>query len=137
MSEAGSVQGWLEAFVKAHGGVAATVHIRQGGGDLELAAAVNIPDKVREVVQRIPKGKGMAGLAWERDEPVATCNIQSDSSGGVRPGATAVDAQAAVAMPVHDARGEVRAVVGIAYREERTLSEAELQALMTAAATLP
>lgn len=117
--------------------MAGTVHVRCGGGDLELAAALNIPEKVQEIVRRIPKGKGMAGLAWERNQVVSTCNIQSDGTGDVRPGAKAIDAQAGVAMPVHDARGDVRAVVGIAYREERTLAEAELATLTAAAARMP
>jgi L-methionine (R)-S-oxide reductase len=132
-----SLQAWLESFVRDHRGVAGTVHVRQPGTDLELAAALHIPPKVQDVVRTIPIGKGMAGLAWERNEPVSTCNIQSDAGGSVRPGAKAVDAQAGVAIPVRDARGEVRAVVGIAYREEKTLGAAELAALTTAAATLP
>ena len=40
-------------------------------------------------------------------------------SGAVKPGAKAVGAGAAVAFPVHDAAGKVRAVVGIAWQEER------------------
>ena len=134
---AASLQDWLASFVAEHGGVAGTVHVRERGGDLELRAAVNIPDKVQEIVRRIPIGKGMAGLAWERNEPVSTCNIQSDGADSVRPGARAVDAQAGVALPVHDASGEVRAVVGIAYKEEKTLGEAELADLVSTAARLP
>ncbi len=132
-----SVQVWLEAFVHEHGGVAGSVHVRQPGSDLELAAALRIPEKVQEAVRRIPIGKGMAGVAWERNEPVTTCNIQSDASGSVRPGAKAVDAQAAVALPVRDPHGEVRAVVGIAYRDQKTLTESDLAALMEASARLP
>lgn len=136
MKGADSRQTWLEAFVRDHGGVAGTVHVLSETGELHLAAALNIPEKVQDVVRRIPKGKGMAGLAWERNEPVSTCNIQSDSSGHVQPGARAIDAQAGVALPVRDARGEVRAVVGIAYGEERTFGEGELAALASAAASL-
>jgi hypothetical protein len=131
------VQAWLASFVAEHGGVAGTVHVRERGGDLELRAAVNIPDKVQEIVRRIPIGKGMAGLAWERNEPVSTCNIQSAGADSVRPGARAVDAQAGVALPVRDASGEVRAVVGIAYKEEKTLGETELADLVSKAARLP
>jgi len=132
-----SLQEWLETFLRDHDGVAGTVHVLSGEGALELAAAVRIPEKVQEIVRRIPKGKGMAGLAWERNEPVATCNIQSDENGQVRPGARAIDAQAGLALPVRDARGEVRAVVGIAYREERTFRESEIAGLAAAAASLP
>ncbi len=131
------LQAWLDAFLHDHGGVAGTVHVRPPDGDLALAASINIPPVVCDVVGHIPLGKGMAGLAWERDEPVSTCNIKDDSSGKVRPGARAVDAGAGVALPVHDSEGRVRAVVGIAYRDERTLTESELAALSQAAALLP
>lgn len=132
-----SLQAWLETFLAEHEGVAGTVHVRPSGGDLELAAAVNIPEKVQEIVRRIPRGKGMAGLAWEQDQPISTCNIKDDRSGQVRPGAKAVNAGAGVALPVHDASGDVRAVVGIAYRDERELTASQLGALSARAQTLP
>lgn len=127
---------WLQDFVVRHGGAAGTVH-RRAGEVLELVAAHNIPPRVQEITARIPRGKGMAGLAFERAAPVSSCNIQADESGDVRPGARAVDAQAAVALPVKDAAGEVRAVVGIAWMQAREIGEAELAALGLAAAALP
>ena len=51
---------WLRRFLSRNGGVAGTVHLLRGQ-QLELAAAVNIPPKVVEVVRAIPRGKGMAG----------------------------------------------------------------------------
>jgi L-methionine (R)-S-oxide reductase len=128
-------QAWLETFLRAHGGVAGTVH-RLSEGELRLTAAANIPPPVQQIVQTIPRGKGMAGLAWEHNEPISTCNIQTDDTGRVRPGAKMIGAQAGVALPVRDGQGQVRAVVGIAYAEERTLLESELAALQAAAATL-
>jgi hypothetical protein len=98
---------------------------------------VNIPPKVADIVRAIPKGKGMAGLAWERDEPVHTCNLKSDTSGDVRPGAKAVDANAAVAIPIHDPSGTFRGVVGIAYMGEREITETELADLRKQAEALP
>ena len=127
---------WLRDYVQRNGGVAGTIHLR-GAGALELKAQVNIPPKVAEIVHQIPRGKGMAGLAWERDEPVHTCNLKSDTSGDVRPGAKAVDANAAVAIPIHDASGECRGVVGIAYMGERDLEEGELERLRGEAEALP
>jgi len=132
----GELERWLRDYVEAHGGVAGTVHVR-GVAQLELRAAVNIPPPVVAVVREIPKGKGMAGLAWERDEPVSTCNLKTDETGDVRPGAKAVDANAAVAIPIHDAQGEVRGVVGIAYMGERDMTEAELATLRAEAERLP
>jgi L-methionine (R)-S-oxide reductase len=130
-------QAWLETFVRDHGGVAGTVHRVATEDALRLRAAVGIPPPVIALVEAVPRGKGMAGLAYERNEPVSTCNIQTDDTGQVRPGAKMVGAQAGVALPVRDAGGTVRAVVGIAYREERTLLESELAALQATAASLP
>jgi hypothetical protein len=127
-----SLQTWLRSYVERNGGVAGTVHLR-GSDQLELKAAVNIPPKVVEIVRSIPKGKGMAGLAWERDDAVHTCNLKSDDSGDVRPGAKAVDANAAVAIPIHDPNGQVRGVVGIAYMGEREITQAELDSLRSQA----
>jgi L-methionine (R)-S-oxide reductase len=106
-------QQWLEAFLSQHGGVAGTVHrVRADDPDLlELVAAVNIPPKVQEVTATVPRGKGMAGLALERAQPV-------------------------VALPVQ-AGGAVRAVVGIAYAGEREMDDAELQRLGEAAREVP
>lgn len=131
-----ATEAWLKTFLSDHGGVAGTVHFRQGD-TLKLASWVNIPPPVVKVTETIPKGKGMAGLAWERGKVVATCDLKNDDSGDVRPGAKAVDAQAALAIPVHTAAGDLRAVVGIAFLNERDFSEQELAAFASAAASLP
>lgn len=127
---------WLEAFLARHGGIAGTVHVIDGGV-LRLSAQRNIPPPVVRVTETIPKGKGMAGLAWERDEPVQTCNLKTDATGDVRPGAKAVDAQAAVAIPVRGESGEIRAVVGIAFAGEREFSAEQLRAFEQSAGELP
>ena len=79
----------------------------------------------------------MAGLALERNSPVQTCNLREDRTGDVRPGARAVDAKAAVALPVHDPSGAVVAVAGIAFDHERELGPDELERLTAGFATLP
>ena len=129
-------QEWLESFIAEQGGVAGTVHV-QRGEDLYLTAAHNIPPPVLAVVARVPHGKGMAGLAQSKRAPVQTCNLQTDASGTIKPGAKAVDAQAAIAIPVLDDAGEVRAVVGIAWADERELSAEVEQSMMAMAAALP
>jgi L-methionine (R)-S-oxide reductase len=129
-----ALQTWLSGFIADAGGVAGTVHLHENGG-LRLAAAVNIPPKVQEVVAWVPPGKGMAGLALERGEPVQTCNLQEDRSGAVKPGAKAVNAQAAVAMPVRDG-ASIAAVVGIAFATEREIAGEELARLERAFGSL-
>jgi L-methionine (R)-S-oxide reductase len=131
-----ATEAWLKTFLSDHGGIAGSVHLLQGDL-LQLSSSVNLPPPVVKVTATIPRGKGMAGLAWERDEVVAVCNIKSDTSGDVRPGAKAVDAQAALAIPVRSASGDLRAVVGIAFMGERNFSEQELRAFEAAAASLP
>jgi hypothetical protein len=131
-----SMNRWLADLLARHGAVAGTVHLLRGEF-LEIAAAVNIPPKVQEITARIPKGKGMAGIAWERDAPVQTCNLQEDTSGNVRPGAKAVDARAAVAIPVHGDGGQLRGVVGLAWMDDRVLADEAVAAMATEAAKLP
>jgi hypothetical protein len=130
-----AVQSWLLAFLSKVGGVSGTVHLCRDGG-LRIAAAVNIPPKVMEVVTWIPSGKGMAGLALERGESIQTCNLQEDRSGAVKPGAKAVNARAAIAMPVRKEDGEIVAVVGAAFADERVIEKTELDRLQHAAASL-
>ncbi len=110
-------QQWLEKGIAALDAAAGTVHI-QRGEDLFLTAARNIPPPVIEIVAHVVHGKGMAGSAQVRKEPVQTCNLQDDKSGNIRPGAKAVGAQAAIAIPLLDAAGEVMAVVGFAWQKE-------------------
>jgi hypothetical protein len=127
---------WLRNFLAQHDGTAGTIHVSDNDG-LKLAAAINIPSHVQQIVAWVPKGKGMAGLALERKQPIHTCNLKEDRSGNVRPGAKAVDAQAAVAVPVTNAAGDVRAVVGIAFPNEREFTQGELDELIANAAHVP
>jgi hypothetical protein len=127
---------WLRDFIGSHGGVAGSVHELEGDL-LTLRASLNLPPPVVAATRTIPKGKGMAGLAWEREKPVLTCNLKTDDTGDVRPGAKAVQAAAAIAIPVTDASGAIRAVVGIAFREERDFSNEDLSAFESAARALP
>jgi hypothetical protein len=127
---------WLAAFLGKEGGIAGTVHTLSGDA-LTLRAAKNIPPPVIRATETIAKGKGMAGLAWERNRAVAVCNLRTDESGDVRPGAKAVDAQAALAIPVRGGDGGVRAVVGIAFLGERDFADDELERFEVLAAELP
>ena len=136
MTASPELEQWLQDFVTERKGAAGTVHLFENGG-LRLASAVNIPPPVQQAVAWVPSGKGMAGLALERREPIQTCNLKEDNSGNVRPGAKAVNAQAAVALPIADGSAGVRAVVGIAFAHEHEFTQAELEELTAAASTVP
>src|SRR5258708_35939626 len=118
----GSITEWLRSLLGRHGAVAGPVHVVRGD-ILAITGAVNIPPKVQEITAKIPLGKGMAGLAWQHDKAISTCNLKEDATGAVKPGAKAVDGKAAVALPVHEASGTVRAVVGLAWADERDLAD--------------
>lgn len=131
-----TLQRWLESAIASLGGVAGTVHV-QCDTNLHLRAAHNIPTAVLEVVRHLPQGKGMAGTAQVRKRPVQTCDLQTDTSGDIRPGARAVGAQAAIALPVLDEEGRVRAVVGFAWGKEMLLTPEQVQAMEKLVANLP
>ncbi|WP_338847139.1 hypothetical protein V8J88_00295 [Massilia sp. W12] len=115
-------QQWLEQNLNQQAAVAGSVHLVRDGA-LHLVAARNLPPPVLAAVAVVPEGKGMAGLAMQRKIPVSTCNLQTDESGDVRPGARAVQAQAAIAVPVLDGAQGVSAVVGYAWGDQRELDE--------------
>jgi hypothetical protein len=127
------MQTWLMNWLREIGAVAGTLHLHENSG-LRLVAAVNIPERVQQVVAWVPSGKGMAGLVLERGEPIQTCNLQDDGSGAVRPGAKAVNAQAAVALPLRDTSGAIIAVAGAAFAEEREIDAIELEKMQSTAA---
>ena len=129
-------QAFLESLLERIGAIAGTVH-EQRGQDLYLTAAQNIPPPVVAIVAHVPHGKGMAGVAQVKKQPVQTCNLQTDDSGTIKPGAKAVGAQAAIALPVLRDDGEVRAVVGVAWDHEGELGPEFEQSMMQLAAALP
>lgn len=129
-------QTFLESLLARLGAVAGTVH-EQRDGDLYLTAAQNIPPPVVAVVTHVAHGKGMAGAAQVKKQPVQTCNLQTDESAAIKPGAKAVGAQAAIALPVFREDGEVRAIVGIAWDREGDLGPELEESMMQLAAALP
>jgi L-methionine (R)-S-oxide reductase len=135
VSDNQQLETWLRQILAEVNATSGTVHIHENDG-LRLAAAVNIPPPVQQIVQWVPNGKGMAGLALQRREPIQTCNLQEDRSGAVKPGAKAVNAQAAIAIPVQDSTGNVLSVVGIAFQDEREFTPADIEKLTSAVSTM-
>jgi putative methionine-R-sulfoxide reductase with GAF domain len=69
---------------------------------LKLVAQQGIPEALMPIIQSIPVGKGIAGVAAERQEPVEMCNLQTDTSGVAKPGAKQTLVQGTLAVPVLD-----------------------------------
>jgi putative methionine-R-sulfoxide reductase with GAF domain len=106
------MQAQLEEIVRRFGADTGSVHLLEGGL-LVLKAQVGLPPHVAEIVSRVPVGKGMAGLAAERNEPVSTCNIQTDDTGDVRSGAKATGVNGAIVVPIRDSQGQAQGALGI------------------------
>lgn len=93
---------WLGALdqVLAHfDGAVGTLHRLGEEGELELIAHRGLPEALLPIVSRIPIGKGMAGLAAERREPVQVCNLQTDDSGVAKPGAKLTQMEGSISLP--------------------------------------
>jgi signal transduction protein with GAF and PtsI domain len=120
----------LAIIVKHMKADSGTIHLMGADDILHLkAVAGGIPPTVIEAVKFVPVGKGMAGLAAQRREPVTICNIQTDTSGDVRPGAKTTGLEGAIAAPILDG-DTVVGVLGVANRKERAFSAEETATLL-------
>jgi L-methionine (R)-S-oxide reductase len=136
IKEAKELSDALGCVVRGFGADTGTFHLLGDDGLLHLKAlSGNFPPPVLAVIQKIPVGKGMAGLAVERARPVDACNIHTDTSGDVRPGAKATGMEGAIVVPVFDGERVVGAL-GIASRGERTFNEEEKNTLIAAGRAL-
>jgi hypothetical protein len=79
----------------------------------------------------------MAGAAQTTMKPAQTCNLQVDGTGCIMQNAKAAPARAAIALPLPVGRGGVTMVVGFTYDKEGEIPPVRMQALMSAAATVP
>ncbi|MFN3242290.1 MAG: GAF domain-containing protein [Planctomycetota bacterium] len=113
-----------------------TVHtLDDGDGMLHLEAQRGLPPPVLGKVQVIPIGKGMAGIAAERKEPVQVCNLQTDDSGVARPGAKMTQMEGSLAAPmIRD--GAVRGVLGVAKPSAYDFTREETSLLLAVGALL-
>jgi putative methionine-R-sulfoxide reductase with GAF domain len=91
---------------------------------------------VLKIIERVPIGKGMAGLAAERNEPVSTCNVQTDTTGNVRPGAKATGVNGAIVVPIRDVCGKAIGALGIGVHREHDYGADETARLLRAASAL-
>ena len=108
-----------------------TLH-RADGDELTLVAHEGIPDPVLAKIETVPIGKGMAGLAAERREPVQVCNLQTDDTGVAEPGAIETGMEGAIAAPIFRPDDTLAGVVGIAKPEPYEFTPTERDQLMDA-----
>jgi L-methionine (R)-S-oxide reductase len=131
---AGNITATLQEILRHFDAQAGTIHwLDQESGLLKLGAHHNIPPQIAAIVATVPIGKGIAGLAAERREPIALCNLQTDTSGQARPAAksTGMEGSLAVPMLVDD---QLHGVLGVAKVCEYDWN-ADERALLLAVAT--
>ena len=80
---------------------------------LKVQAHQGIPPFLVPKLSEIPIGKGMAGIAAERREPVEMCNLQTDDSGVARPAAKETKVEGSIAVPMM-LNGKLYGTLGIA-----------------------
>lgn len=118
----------LQSAIEAFDCVAGTIH-READGLLTLEAHVGMPEEVLERIETIPFGKGIAGLAAERLEPVQVCNLQTDDSGVAESGAKATGLEGTIAVPMLGTDEELEGVIGVGKPHSYEFSEEEADEL--------
>ena len=120
----------LRLTIAQLGAETGTIHRLGPDGLLHLQArAGNIPEALLPVIERIPVGKGIAGLAVERKAPVDICNLQTDQSGAARPGARQTGVKGSVCVPIL-AGDEAVGALGVGASEERQFRKDETELLL-------
>jgi putative methionine-R-sulfoxide reductase with GAF domain len=102
---------------------------------LHLVCHRGIPEAIMQQVRTVPLGKGMAGLAAQRRECVSVCNLQTNQSGDVRPGAKLTGMEGAIAVPML-VNGELCGVLGVAKPTAHEFSESEKNSLLEIASLI-
>lgn len=125
----------LDALLAHFDCVVGTIHsIDAAAGLLHLRAQRGVPEAILGKVGTIPVGKGMAGIAAERREPVQVCNLQTDDSGVARPGAKLTRMEGSISLPI-EVEGALLGTLGVAKPVAYEFSQEEV-ALLTEAGTL-
>jgi signal transduction protein with GAF and PtsI domain len=114
-----------EAIAKL-GADAGTIHLKAHASDeLLLAASHEIPHHLLDKIRVIPWGKGMAGAAAARGEPINFCNLQIASSPDIHDDARAAGMRGAIVVPMMSGN-DVVGTIGVGSRSERTFTQKEI-----------
>ena len=123
-------QAVLDAAIADLNGTTGTLHrLDPADGLLKLVAQRGIPDHLMPIIGTIPVGKGIAGVAAERREPVELCNLQADLGGVAKPGARATNVQGSLAVPCLDG-DQLRGTLGVGLMVPHDFTEDEMARLM-------
>lgn len=120
----------LSHIISEFGCTTGTLHFLDKRSEiLNLQAHKGVPEFLLPKMSNIPLGKGMAGIAAERREPVEMCNLQQDNSGVARPAAKETKVEGSIAVPML-LDGELYGTLGIAKPSPYNFTEEEIKSLM-------
>jgi L-methionine (R)-S-oxide reductase len=101
MSKTFDWQAFLGAILAKFGCQTGTIHrTAEDGATLGLVWQIGVPEMLMDKICIIPFGKGIAGAAAERREPVELCNLQQDLGGVAKPDARQTGVAGSIAMPI-------------------------------------
>ena len=123
-------QSVLDAAIADFSGSTGTLHrLDPSDNLLKLVVQRGVPEQIMPMITTIPIGKGIAGAAAERREPVELCNLQADLGGVAKAGARATNVKGSLAVPcLHD--GKLRGTLGIGLLTPHDFTESEKARLM-------
>jgi signal transduction protein with GAF and PtsI domain len=115
-----------------------TIHeTADDGATLTLVSQIGVPDSLLDKISTIPFGKGIAGVAAERKEPVELCNLQVDLGGIAKADARQTGVSGSLAVPIISQKtGDVIGTLGIGKFAPYEFSSAEKERLGDLAAEI-
>ena len=120
----------LQTIITAFDCQTGTLHFLDSETNLlQLQTEIGIPDFLIPKLTTIPIGKGMAGIAAERKEPVEMCNLQIDNSGIARPAAKETKVEGSIAIPLLY-NDQLYGTLGIAKDKSYIFTKEENEQLM-------
>ncbi len=128
----------LDSILADFGCHTGTIHqAAPDGKNLMLVCQTGVPESLMDKISTIPFGKGIAGAAAERGEPVELCNLQQDLGGVAKPDARKTGVSGSLAVPVFsESSGKVIGTLGIGKFAAYEFTAAEKQRLADCAAEI-
>ncbi len=126
----------LDTAITEFKGSTGTLHRLDSADNLlKLVVQRGVPEQIMNLITTIPIGKGIAGAAAARLEPVELCNLQVDLGGVAKEGARQTNVKGSLAVPcLH--QGKLRGTLGIGLMTPHDFTDAEKNRLMIIASVM-
>lgn len=138
MSNIQSIQFLMDQLLAELSCQTGTIHRTCPEGQiLSLIWQVGVPDILLGKISSIPFGKGIAGVAAERQEPVELCNLQENLGGIANLDAQKTGVSGSIAVPIFAYESNnVIGTLGIGKFEPHKFTTAEKERITASAAAI-